>query len=409
MLTELLFKHFRSLYSSELQLKPITLVIGPNASGKSNLFKALRFLHDAVAGDIREWQSYDSQIDDLVWYGTDEIGERPGEIEMALRFQHLKAAPSLIYRATFQAERYLAIQSERLAPAESVADDGSEVWLERRERRVEHHVGVKGGRRKQPKEETARSGRNLTLRDEGPSPAVPGLGEVYRHIEGWRFFEVDPRAARRAHFIPEIPEEVPPLASDASNLSAFLYALWRLRNSDLEAVTEAVSRSIELPQKIQTEHDAERGGNEASYYFFETPFGENRPVRPGSISDGTIRLLAQMALLLADQTVSLACLEEPDNGLHPRLMGYLADALRQAVQDEPSDGEGARRLQVLITTHSPELMDCFDLESESEYLQVYVAERGEMGETLFVPVTAQQFAPWLEKYRLGEAVRRHFL
>lgn len=166
-----------------------------------------------------------------------------------------------------------------------------------------------------------------------------------------------------------------------------------------------MARSIELPQKILLEHDAERGGNEASYYFFETPFGENRPVRPGSISDGTIRLLAHMALLLADQTVALACLEEPDNGLHPRLMLYMADAIRQAVQND----QGDRRLQVLVATHSPELMDCFDLDAEADYVQVYVAERGAFGETLLVPVTAEQFAPWLEKYRLGEAVRRHFL
>ncbi|HEX9736342.1 MAG TPA: AAA family ATPase [Thermoanaerobaculia bacterium] len=98
MLTDIAFTNFRSLRSVQLQLKPITLVIGPNASGKSNLFKALRFLHDAVAGDLRDWQSYDSLIDDLVWFGTDDRGERPEEIETTLGFQHLPAVQPLTYK-----------------------------------------------------------------------------------------------------------------------------------------------------------------------------------------------------------------------------------------------------------------------------------------------------------------------
>jgi predicted ATPase len=410
MLTDLAIRHFRSIYDVRIQLKPITLVIGPNASGKSNLFKALRFLHDAVAGDVREWQSYDSQIDELRWFGADSLGDRPEEIEVALGLRDLASMPALAYSATFRAGagRPLEVKAEYLRPGE-LSTASREFWLDRSDRQVRRHVGPAADSLKPPKVETARSARNLTLRDEGPSQTIPGLGPVYRHVEGWRFFEIDPQAARRPSFIPEIPEEIPPLAGDASNLSAFLYALWRLRNQDLDAVVEAVSRSVELPQKIQLEHDADRGGTQATYFFFEAPFGESRPVRPDSISDGTIRFLAQMSLLLADQTVTLACLEEPDHGLHPRLMLYLADVLRQAVQEEPAAAQDGQRLQVLIATHSPELMDCFDLASESGYLQVLVAERTESGKTLFIPVTAEQFAPWLERYRLGEAVRRHFL
>ena len=165
------------------------------------------------------------------------------------------------------------------------------------------------------------------------------------------------------------------------------------------------------------EHDAERGGQNARYYFIEAPFGEARPIPPQSISDGTIRLLAYLALLLGDRSVSLACLEEPDHGLHPYLMLYLADILRQAValpRDEDdlpaSDGNDLNLTpQILITTHSPEFMDCFDLKEEQDYLQVYIAERDERGRTVFTLATVEEFAPWLEKYRLGEAVRRRFI
>lgn len=65
--------------------------------------------------------------------------------------------------------------------------------------------------------------------------------------------------------------------------------------------------------------------------------------------------------------------------------------------------------QILITTHNPEFMDCFDLSEEQDYLQVYLAERDELGRTQFIPATSETFAPWLERYRLGEAVRRRFM
>jgi hypothetical protein len=54
-------------------------------------------------------------------------------------------------------------------------------------------------------------------------------------------------------------------------------------------------------------------------------------------------------------------------------------------------------------------MDCFDLSEERDYLQVYLAERDELGRTQFIPATSETFAPWLERYRLGEAVRRRFV
>jgi hypothetical protein len=90
-------------------------------------------------------------------------------------------------------------------------------------------------------------------------------------------------------------------------------------------------------------------------------------------------------------------------------MLHLTDILRQAIEPFEYDEKIVSSPQIIITTHSPEFMDCFDLEAEKEYLQVYVAERNSDGKTTFIPYTAQVFAPWLKRYRLGEAVRRRFI
>ncbi|HYQ83664.1 MAG TPA: AAA family ATPase, partial [Rubrobacter sp.] len=336
--------------------------------------KALRFLHVGVAGDIKDWKNYEAEVDDLPWYGPGPTGERPESFGFTLSFSEDAPLDSMRYQVGFTTAGSLKVQREVLR------------WSDGR---VDHFLW---------------NGKALGLRDGPYLPKPTAL--LYRHIAGWRIFEAFPMLARRSQFISPDPEEIPPLESDASNLSAFLYALYRLRPDDLEEVMQAVRRSIDLPKDILIEHDSARGGRQARYSFIETAFGTDRPIPPESMSDGTIRLLAQMALLLADRSATLIGLEEPDSGLHPSLMPYLADALRQAVRLEV--GEGLTR-QAIVVTHSPELMDSFDLAEEADSLQVYVTERDERGQTVFTPMDAERFAPWLEKYRLGEAVRRRFV
>lgn len=405
-LTSLNIQYFRSLFDVHLELKPLTIIIGPNASGKSNLFKALRFLHDGVAGDRLEWQAYDSQIDELLWYGLDEYGNRPSTLTFDCGFGSAAAALAH-YSAVLRGNEYLKVEAEQL---EVVLPEGQQMYpfFNRSGERFQQHVGQRGSPLSQPYRLQARSARTLTLREEGPDLRLPQARAVYEHIRGWRFFDIALRRAREEAFVPQYPDVVPSLANDAANLSAFLYALWRLRPDDFDAVAEALSDLVDLPEKVLVEHDAERGGQNARYLFLESPFGEAHPVPPHSVSDGTIRLLAHLALLIGDNSFSLACLEEPDHGLHPRLMLYLADVVRQSVTPVP-DGEDSATPQVLITTHSPEFMDCFDLEEEQDYLQVYIAERDEKGRTILIQASADEFVPWLEKYRLGEAVRRHLV
>ena len=401
-------RYFRSLYEIELPLKPLTILIGPNASGKSNLFKALRFLYDGIAGDRLEWQTYDSLVDELRWYGYDEHGIRPENLDFDLSFAHPDSPlPIANYTSSLHVGDFLKVDSEKLCLRLSENDEALVTFFERQQRNIQQHIGQEETPHEPPTRQ-ARSMRTLTLREEGPNLQIPLAQAVYDHIVGWRFIDVNPYRARQGAFIPEYPEEVPPVEGDASNLSAFLYALWRRSPDDFDTINQALNEFIDLPQQILVEHDADRGGRHARYRFIEQPYGENRLIPPESMSDGTIRLLAHLALLLGDRSVTLACLEEPDHGLHPRLMLYLADLLRQSVADVEAL-QDQRSPQIIVTTYSPEFMDCFDLDAEQDYLQVYVTERDEVGKTLFISTTAQELAPWLKRYRLGEAVRRRFV
>lgn len=413
-LKSLNIKHFRSLYDTNLNLKPITIIIGPNASGKSNLFKALKFLQDGITGDIQDWQAYYGQMDDIMWYGYDEFGARPDtlsfDLSFARSFAHYESGR---YSSSITQHDHLHIENESLEIG--TGDVGKlQTYFDRRGVQIGLHTGQRGKPYVTPHSLRAKSSRLLHLREEGPSFKLVGARSIYEHIAGWRFFDIDLHRARQASFIPEVPEEIPPLAGDCSNLSAFLYAIVRLSSDEndlMNDLSDKMSNLIDLPQSILVEHDSERGGQNARYHFIEQPFGEGRYVPPESMSDGTIRLLGILSLLLADRSSSLVCLEEPDHGLHPRLMLHLADVLRQAVEEDNGSEQdpSAAAQQVIISTHNAEFMDCFDLDAESDYLQVYVVDRDLHGKTEFVPTTVDEFAPWLERYRLGEAIRRNMI
>jgi len=80
--------------------------------------------------------------------------------------------------------------------------------------------------------------------------------------------------------------------------------------------------------------------------------GMQRPMELWDVSDGMLRFLCLQAALLNPSPTPFVAIDEPEVGLHPRLLPIVADIIKT----------GSERTQVLVTTHSPELLQCFDLE-----------------------------------------------
>ncbi len=80
--------------------------------------------------------------------------------------------------------------------------------------------------------------------------------------------------------------------------------------------------------------------------------GAIRPMEAWDLSDGNLRFLCLAAALLNPVPPALVAIDEPELGLHPSLLPVVADMIK----------EGSERTQVLVTTHSPDLLNCFDIE-----------------------------------------------
>jgi predicted ATPase len=104
------------------------------------------------------------------------------------------------------------------------------------------------------------------------------------------------------------------------------------------------------------------------------------------LSDGMLRWLAILAVLLNPNPAPITCIEEPELGLHPDLLPTLADLLTEASQ----------RTQLIVTTHSASLLDSFSDSPES----VCVCEKFD-GATEIQRLDAARLRAWLDKYSLG--------
>ena len=118
--------------------------------------------------------------------------------------------------------------------------------------------------------------------------------------------------------------------------------------------------------------------------------GLSVPVPATRLSDGTLRFLALLAILLNPQSATLICIEEPELGLHPDAMSLLADLLAEA----------AEKTQLIVTTHSDVLVSALTEHAES----VLVCDYLENGTTL-QRLELEKLELWLKDYRLGDIWR----
>ncbi len=128
----------------------------------------------------------------------------------------------------------------------------------------------------------------------------------------------------------------------------------------------------------------------ARTYIEET--GLLEPLVSMRLSDGTLKFLCLLAVLLDEDIAPLICIEEPEVGLHPEAIQIVAEVLVEA----------SKRTQLVITTHSEALVDALSDRPED----VIVTERDFDNGTQFKRLDRQQLSVWLERYSLGALWRK---
>ncbi len=321
-LAKLHASHYRILRDVTVEMNGLNLFIGANAAGKSTVLDALRFLHEGVRD--REFVAAARArggILHLPWKGeaadqtelTVEIDGGGTRYEWSLR----------LVRDGYEfqvEERVNQLESQR-PPVQLLDARGGEGWWWSGERgRVELSQGPNA----------------CALAAAAADASFPAR-EVAEFVRRWGFFDPNPFLLRRDWSGADFGRFDP----YGRNLAETLYGLQRSVPDTFARIVDATQDVLGLPSKIEPRESDDR------FYFVQHEPGLRFPVHQMGVSSGTLRMLALMTALFAESEANLIGIEEPENYVHPTAIASFVEYLRSALD----------RIQFIVTTHSPLLLD----------------------------------------------------
>lgn len=372
--------------SEPVELTSLNVLIGPNGVGKSNLIEAIELLH-ATPSDFSDAIRIGGTPLDWIWRG-----DKPASVaRIEALLSPINNTPELRYAIEFtDSGGRLEILDEFLEEskkAEPRAKDvryyyrfrrGQPVIMKRSETNSpnEHMKLVKPKRANIDPKQSILSQR----RDPEGYPQVTAAGLRFQRIQIFREWGFGRAAALRSPQPANLPTDV--LLPQLANLGLVLNDLEH--RNEWARFTDLMHKFLPRFKRLSTKVSA----GSVQVYLHEE--GLSGPVSATRLSDGTLRFLALLAILLNPQSAALICIEEPELGLHPDAMSVLADLLVEA-----SD-----KTQLIVTTHSDVLVSALTEHAES----VLVCDYLENGTTL-QRLEVKKLDLWLKDYRLGDIWR----
>ncbi|MGZ3456932.1 MAG: AAA family ATPase [Archangium sp.] len=363
MLTSLRLRNFKSFADACAPFGPLTLLVGANASGKSNVLDALRLLKglgaerwplDLALGGTAGWTGIRGGIHEAVrtgaaafvlessWcVGPDQPGEQP-----ARSFEHLlecavSPRPVILHERLKEAGRQFPLFETRAlmdgeGSARHVSGDQVSYWMDRPEPQVVRRTSV----------------ARFSELPSWPSP-LPGdftwmIGESTRRLVEelgrLKFLDVVPSSMRGY-----VPQGMRELGETGENLSAILWQLCQ----DAEQKQDLVDWLSALCSPELTGIDF--SNTDDGDVMLRLVEKDGSKVSARSLSDGTLRFLGELVALRTASEGSIILLEELGRELHPSRVHLLVEYL-EAITEE-------RGIQVIATTHSPLVLEALEPEA----------------------------------------------
>jgi predicted ATPase len=378
--------------SEEVTLEPLNVLIGPNASGKSNLIESIAILR-ATPKDLTAPVREGGGIGEWLWKGGKTIPTAKIEAIIAYPEGIMPLRYRLCMTLTGQRLEIVDEAVENEYPSKPTEADvyffyrfqgGNPVLNVRTAIGAHARAGTDEGRtRRHLRREDLSIEQSVLSQRKDPDqyPEITYLGNQFANIRLYREWNLGRYTAPRTPQKADLPDDV--LLEDGSNLGMVLNDLQNrpaTRRVLLEKFRQCYEGIEDITTKVQ-------GG---TVQIFAHEKGLNQPIPATRLSDGTLRYLSLLTLLCHPTPPPLLCIEEPELGLHPDILTTVADLLVEASQ----------RTQLIVTTHSDALVSALTDIPES----VLVCEHDETG-THLRRLEVTRLKQWLEKYSLGELWR----
>ncbi|HFE44816.1 MAG TPA: chromosome segregation protein SMC [Nannocystis exedens] len=335
-------KNYRVLKDIDLKNLPnFAVFVGANGAGKSTLFDVFGFLRDALRENVHVALAKRGGFSEVVSRGED------GPIEFEIKFRE-QAGPLVTYSVEIGESQGRGIVLREILKYRRGQHGQPWHFLSFREGKGEAVTNeVDYGT---PNAQVVREEQRL---DSPSILAIKGLGQFQRFkvvssfrrlIESWHLSDFHVQAARQV--VEEGYSEH--LSPHGENLAVVTQFLFENHPDQFKVVLDLMSKRVPGVAKVEAKKTVD---GRLVLRFQDGAFKD--PFIARYVSDGTIKMFAYLVLLHDPEPHPLLCIEEPENQLYPTLLRELVEEFRNY---------GRSGGQVMVSTHSPELLNATELE-----------------------------------------------
>lgn len=342
--------NYKSLRNVAIEPTPLSVFVGPNAAGKTNLADAIDFLGHVYAWGLEKAVQNKGGYENIC-YRDIRRSKEPISFRVVLEFpyRHWVGFKSIEPAAFALIDHSFSFKARSGGIPARFAILSEEITISRRNRRdpfQEDRRITRDAGKVQGLSEAERETLWMEEQEERlESSLILSMLKIFRLptksfeslMGSLRVFQLDPRSCRETG----VPIPNPDLARSGRNLPVVLDHLKKSFPDEYAGVLETARRVMPTLEDIETGWTHRR-----AMTLFLKERGIRRPWTSEDISDGTIQTLALLVATF-DPRTSLVVIEEPENSVHPWALRNLVEAFRRASQDK----------QILLTTHSPILID----------------------------------------------------
>ena len=355
---------YRSLVDVDFEVRPLTVLIGPNGSGKTSLLDTFTLLRSGAQGELSQALTQRGGTNATL----PRIEPKPSKTQFEFDFQDSPDGARLVYAvqlgATAVAHEVLDETIKRRSP------EGDEFARHISNSRDDQEGELAGWKIKGMKRE------ELALA-EGGSGDLRAIRTTLLRITSYAPLPIEARASVR---LPQTltPARIPSASGDS--LFSALYNLREHQRESYERILDAVR--LTFPGFQRLEFPIVGAGQVNLAWHQEDLAG---PLYSNELSDGTLRFLWLTTILLTPEPPPIVLIDEPESSLHPQMLRVLAELMQDA----------ALRTTVIVATHATELIRWLKPE------QVLVLDK-EDGRTRATWADEMDLDAWLREYTLSD-------
>ncbi len=327
--TELVLRNFLSYREASLDLGNLTALVGPNAAGKSNAVTAVRLLREIPTFGLQTAIARRGGFDQL----RHRSEGRPYDPSLILRFQVAPELPVSTYELHLGAKKGKRYEV-KLEKGEIFSRDRRSSFFHERGT-VKASLELQNGGTLTPLFPAIPPGQSAL-------PVVSlGTEDLWNLLRTLQTVEIEPSR------LGDLQEPSPgnDFEPDGSNTASFFETLDGPRRRELVSELAAIVPDID---RIEPRHVADK----LTLAFYQRVSGKTREFSAKQMSDGTLRAFGILTSLFQKEAPALVVIEEPERAIHLGALRTLVDILREHSADT----------QILVTTHSADMVDALDLD-----------------------------------------------